>query len=451
MNPLLVVVAGLLAAELPQESAPPATTAFVGVSVVPMDTERVLRDHTVLVEGERIVAVAPADGLAVPEGATVVDGTGRYLMPGLADMHVHTWYADELTLFVANGVTTVRNMFGGPVHLTWRERIAAGDLLGPTIVTAGPIVDGDPPYWPGSRVVKTAEDARAAVQEHVDAGYDFVKVYERLQPEPYRALVEAAHAAGLTVHGHVPAAVGMESVLAAGQRTVEHMFGWEMWLQTSGSPFEGKEDLPSRFCSWEHLDWERAEQAAQRFREAGAWSCGTLTVMRHWITVDELEQTLATPELRYLPRAAISTWRTMVPNQAGMIAPARAARGPRTELTRILHEAGVRMLLGTDQGNPFVVAGFAVHEELEHLFEAGLSPYEALRTGTVEAAACLEAGDEFGRVAAGLRADLLLLDANPLEDVANASRIAGVMLRGRWLPRTELDALLEELAERNAE
>src|SRR5262245_37317727 len=222
---LLLAAVGAPAQEAALPPAPPL--AIVGATVVPMDRAGSLPDQTVLVADGRITALGPAGELAVPAGSTVIDGHGRWLMPGLVDMHVHSWFESELTLDLANGVTTIRNMFGSPVQVAWRDEVAAGTRLGPSIVTAGPIVDGSPPVWPGSLVVITPEDARNAVQAHVDGHYDFVKVYDRLTPEAYDAVVAAAKAANLPVFGHVPERVGLYAVLASGQRTLEHMFGFE--------------------------------------------------------------------------------------------------------------------------------------------------------------------------------------------------------------------------------
>lgn len=419
--------------------------AFVHAAVVPMDTERVLEDHTLVVRGGRIAELRPAAEVAVPEGATVVDAAGRYLLPGLVDMHVHTWMESELTAFLASGVTTVRNMFGAPLHLAWRDEIAAGERLGPTIYTAGPIVDGEPPIWPGSRVIETAEDARAAVAEHVEAGYDFVKVYSLVPAEAYAALVEAADEAGLPVMGHVPVSVGVEAALDAGQHTIEHLTGYQTWIEAEDSPVRDEPGLTSRMAAWQHLDEERLRAAAVRSRESGVWNCVTLVVMDKFLPADAIEAEFERPYLRAVHPMTRGQWRSMAPMRAPLAEVAREGRAGRLRMTRELHEAGARLVLGTDSGNPFVVAGVAVHEELGNLVEAGLSPFEALAAATRDAAACLGAEDEFGTLAPGLRADLVLLEENPLEDVARADRRIGVMVRGRWLPDEELQQRLEEL------
>jgi len=407
-----------------------------------MDHEGELPDTTVLVAGDRIVKVGPASQVKVPDGAQVIDGHGRFLMPGLVDMHVHCWFPTDLTLFVANGVTTIRNMFGAPLHVGWRDEIAAGRLFGPTIV------DGDPPVWPGSRVVKTPEDARAAVAENVEGHYDFVKVYVGVPADAYAALMEAARAAGQDVCGHVPRAVGLLGVLAAGQHTIEHLDGFERALVETPS------DNPSAFgqllIDWTHADLSRLPALVQAAKASGAYQCPTLVVLQKVLGPDDLDRELARPELRFVPPMMMSIWKGRAAQGGKAAELARAGDAARLATTRALAQAGVPILLGTDMGNPWVVAGWGVHEELANLVAAGLTPAAALRADTRTPAECLHATSEFGAVAPGLRADLLLLADDPRRDVVNASHRVGVVLRGNWHPEAELQQRLEAVPEQIA-
>jgi len=430
-------------AAAPAAPAPPGVLAIVGATVLPMDRDVELPDSTVLVAAGRIVAVGPASEVVVPDGAEVIDGHGRFLMPGLVDMHVHSWFATDLPLFVANGVTTVRNMFGSQLHVGWRDEVEAGRLFGPSLVTAGPIVDGDPPVWPGSRVVLTPEDARAAVAEHVAGRYDFVKVYNGLPAEAYAALVETAREAGLQVHGHVPRAVGLHGVLAAGQRTVEHLDGFETCLAGATIDLGGFGNLLS---AWSRADLERLPALVEDVRAAGTFQCPTLVVLRKVLGPDDLDRELSRPELSCVPPMLLSMWKGRAAQGAAAAALAHAGDAARLATVRELGLAGVPLLLGTDTGNPWVVAGFSVHEELANLVEAGLSPAAALRAATRTPAECLSATDEFGAVAPGLRADLLLLEADPRADVSTARRRVGVVLRGTWHPESELQQRIEDVA-----
>jgi imidazolonepropionase-like amidohydrolase/6-phosphogluconolactonase (cycloisomerase 2 family) len=428
--------------------------AFVGVSVIPMVREEVLADMTVVVVDGRIREMGSTAKVAIPEGILVVDGKGKFLMPGLVDMHVHPGTAQELTLFVANGVTTVRNMFGSPMHLNWRNEIAQGTRFGPTIYTAGPIVDGPPARWPNSREVATPEDARKAVQEHVERGYDFIKVYDGLSADVYAALVKAAKQSSLQVMGHVPNDVGVDGVLEAGQRTIEHLDGYETFLESSDSPVLGRTDMGSRMRAWGHMDRDLIPLIVEKIKQAGAWNCVTLVVMQrgYSLSPEEIKKELELPYMKYLPSGQVQQWKGITQSiPSGFAEAIRSGQPARSELVGAFHKAGAPILLGTDVGNPWVAAGFSAHQELANLIDAGLTPYEALRAGTRNPAECLDATDEFGSVAVGLRADLLLLDANPLEDVANAARRVGVMRRGQWLTAAELHEMLEKFSSENKE
>lgn len=422
--------------------------AFVGVTVVPMDREGVIADQTVLVEGGRIRAIGPSASTAVPASALRIDGGGRYLVPGLVDLHVHLDTAAALPLLLASGVTTVRNLWGSPVILWWRREIAAGRRLGPAIYTAGPIIDGFPPDWSGSTVVETALEAERAVEEQAAAGYDLLKVYNNLTPEVYRALMAAARRRGMPVVGHTPTRVGLDRVLDERQQSIEHLTGYLAAAQASDSPYHGTTGLPPRRHLALHVDPARLARLVARTRAAGVANCVTLTVDQWFLPSAELERLAERPEVQFMPPAVRAAWRPLGAEHDAP--PAEYADNQRAErllgaLTRQLVEAGAKVVLGTDSPNRFVVPGFSVHRELANLTAAGLSPYQALRTATRAPAELLGAASEFGAVSVGLRADLLLVEGDPLADVANLQRRVGLLLRGRWLPAEELDALLRAL------
>lgn len=431
--------------------------AIEHVTVVPMDREGVLADQTVLVRDGVIAALGPAGELAVPADARRIDGRGRYLMPGLADMHVHVWDEHDLYMFVANGVTTVRNMFGAELHLDWRKRIESGELVGPRIYTAGPIIDGKPAVWPGSVELVDPDQAAEIVAEQKAAGYDFLKPYARLTRECYEALAIAAEEQGMRMMGHVPDALTIHDVLEAGQHTIEHMGGWSEATQRGDSPYKTI-DFRTESLAWQTVDAKRVAELAQEVRAAGAWNCPTLVVYQKWAKGAAAEALSARKEMRYvspfmrlawaphspsnylanLPDAAVEAANRAVPARQRALAALRDA-------CRTGAHGGI--LLGTDMGNPYVIAGFAVHEELANLVAAGLTPYEALRAGTFDAARCMEDGTEWGSIGVGKRADLLLLSADPLAEVANAAKRVGVVLRGRWFAEEELSAELERRAQ----
>lgn len=392
-RPALSVVIGLLGPLASQDGVGPpqdqgaekltesgAPTAFEHVNVVTMERDpegrgRVLEDQTVLVRDGRIEALGPTAAVSVPADAVLLDGRGRFLMPGLADMHVHCWNEGDLFLFVANGVTTIRNMFGSQAQLEWRRSIEAGELVGPRIYTAGPIIDGSPPVWPGSSVLNVPERAAEVVREQREAGYDFLKPYAKLSAECYEALAIAAEEQGMLLMGHVPEALDLHAVVEAGQRSVEHLDGWAEAAQRS--PGGTRSDVS--FEGWENVDPDRLVALAEEMRERGAWNCPTLIVRQKWVKGAALEALLARPEMRYVSPWVKNYWSSMyvaqLPDdylaqiQQMLSRPALAAEppGPISQAIRALRDAGSGILLGTDMGNPYVLAGFAVHEELENL------------------------------------------------------------------------------------
>lgn len=425
------------------------TLTFEGVSIVPMDSERVVEGQTVVVDGDRISWIGSEDEARVPSGAQRVDGRGKYLIPGLADMHCHPYAQDDLLLLVTHGVTTIRNPQGMPRHVLWRQRIEAGELLGPTIFVSGPIVDGRPPRSNGNLSVVTREEAIAAVDFTKRGGYDFVKVYDQLTPDAYRWVVEAARERDLPVAGHIPFRVGLHGVLAAGQRSIEHLYGYPQALQPASRPAAAPRDLgqlrAALFDMAQHAELERIPELAEATRAAGTWNCVTLVVRTRWAAGEDTLSAL--PELRYLSPAEAAEARYFF--QHYPTEPERFAVPEfNAAVLRGLHEAGAGILVGTDAGIPGMVYGPSVHEELSAFVDAGLSPFEALRAATVAPATYFGQSGEWGEVAIGARADLVLLDANPLADIKNTTRRAGVMVRGRWLPQSEIDELLADLAER---
>jgi len=428
---------------------PENAIAFVHVDVVTMDQERVLRDHTVVVMNGRVASVRPTEHGKFPEGATVIDGRGKYLMPGLADMHVHPDHPDQLLLFIANGVTTIRNMHGGPKYLDWKKRIADDEFLAPFLYTTGPLIDASPGRVPGSALVDTPEEARRAVIKQKEAGYDYVKVLGGLSQETYDAVIDEAANQGMQVVGHVPPAVGLDHVVRSGQLSIEHMDGIAQAAAEDDSPLEHPTVRMAYYEAWKHIDAHKIHQIAKLLAARGTWVCPTLVSMQSDPMPDEIESFLRRPEFRFVRPEMIAYWKsTALP--ADLVQVLRDGVEGRMLTVGILRDAGVRLVLGSDSPAGFVLDGFGTLRELEILVEAGLTPYEAIEMATRNAAEMVGALDEFGTIAVGRRADLLLLEVNPLRDVGNVAKRCGVMVRGRWYPQTELDARLETLAAKYA-
>ncbi len=417
--------------------APEGAIAFANVTVLPMTADEVLDDQVVVTAGDRILHVRAAAEVTLPEHVQIIDGSGKFLMPGLVDMHVHSWFEGENTVFVANGVTSVRNLFGDPQHLAWRQRIDAGELFGPTIYTAGPIVDGADPVWPGSDVVTDAASAASVVAAQHEAGYDMIKVYAKLSREAWQAILDEAEARGMPAVGHIPDAVDYREALGSWQSTNEH-------LERFAAGALGHE-LPPLWADWPDafasIDPAAADALAEDTAAAGLWNTPTMVVYRHMLPgIDDR------PELRFVHPYLRNDWATAYSAAPPAFFAAYAAYADAVgDWTGRLYAMGAPLLAGSDCTNAWVIAGFSLHEELAFLVQAGLAPIDALRAATANAAAAMNR-DDFGTVEVGKRADLLLLDADPSDDVANAAARSGVMLRGAWHDEAALQGMLEALA-----
>lgn len=398
------------------------------VNVVDVDSGAIIAGRSVVVSDGYIKEIGAQESVRAPAGARVIDQGGRYLMPALWDMHTHPMETEVLSMFVANGVGGVRIMWGLPRHLEWRARVELGELLGPRLLIAGPIVEGVPPQQlasvvdtEGRRLVKTCAEGVAEVRRQKAAGFDYIKVYNNIPLEAYNGLVAEADRLRMPVVGHVPFAAAIEGVLAAHQKSIEHLRGY-------------------------------VEKLVRATRAAGAWECPTLSTSIYTAPTSVVERYLATTEAEYLDpqtrEALRHRQRTKWLSNFSEADFARATRGndKQATLLRAMHAAGVPLLAGTDT-NTF---GFALHRELEALVEAGLSPGEALQTATINPARFAGLEKEVGRVAAGYSADLILLDANPLQDIRNTSKINAVILRGQLLDRGALDDMLAKVKERYA-
>lgn len=432
----------------PNPSSDTGLTAFVGVNVIPMDSERVLHDQTVLVRDKRIVSIGPASGADIPETAQRIEGQGRWLMPGLAEMHGHVPGADDLAyrenmlfLFVANGVTTIRNMAGDPSHIALRKSIAAGEVVGPTLYTASP--------WLDEGAASNANEAGKVPAKYKAAGYDLIKIGS-LPKKSYLAMAKAANRIGMPFGGHIPEDVDLETALKERQKSIDHFDRYAEFLV----PMEKRpKDLSRGFfgSGWIALaDKGRIPLAVELTKEAGTWNMPTMSFIENMASADDPQAMLESPEMRYMPRPVLEHWANGKRNHRNQADfqpnAARRLMELRRKLLLALHRGGALIALGSDAPQYFNVPGFSVHREMLAMQQSGLTPYEVLVTATRNPAAYFDAREEFGTVSAGKRADLILLNANPLDDIANAQKIEGVMLRGNWIDRSTIEQRLDEIA-----
>ena len=460
----IALIAGTGAAAAQAAPGPPSrgalatgTIAITGVDVVPMTSERVLDDVTVLIRDGRIAALGR--GVTVPAGATRIDGRGKYLIPGLADMHTHL-YSDgdvpdsagpaELGVMVANGITAARLMIGTPEQLVLRRSVEAGTILGPQLWVASPQFTSRPGQ--NARVVTTPDMVRAAVRDVQAAGYDFVKVTFGITGPLYDALVAEAPRAGIRVVGHVEPEVGVARAIADGQQ-IEHLDGYFEAALADSAPIresltQGGVYRVDRWTSLDFIDDAKLAALARETARAGTWTVPTLEIFNRAfsdpLTDDEL---CALPDWNLIPpsmrepyvRSRVRYWAAPVPREQRL----RYA-AIRSSLVRRIAEAGgaARIMAGSDSPDLLMAYGFTLHRELAQMVRAGLTPYQALAAATRNPAEFLGASAEWGTVAVGRRADLVLLAANPLSDITNTARIEGVVLGGRWLAKGQLDRMI---------
>jgi hypothetical protein len=454
-----------------QQVSDGAYTAFIHVNVIPMTREIIIEDQTVLIEGDRIIAVGPGKSVSVPENATIIDGAGVYLLPGLADMHMHTrqdwedrniWPVHPLNLYLANGVTTIRDFApqGSPLTyaLQWRDEIRAGTRSGPTIYASGKLLYASP-----------LGDPESIVHQNYDLGFDFLKLYSYLSKEDYHRAMQTAKALGMYTAGHIPYAVGLDGVLAEGMDEIAHV---EELLPEFLAFDRDKKLTPEEWLPYtveaSLLQWDFTSSAFQadfetdnlgtmarisdQIRSADVPVCTTMVVD------DVIQLKLFQPEAFlerleniYFERGYLGSFRQGEEKHQvqfkGIEDLAAFKYGIDRWVLVELQKAGILLLLGTDSGTGGmgIVPGYSIHDELRILVENGFSPYEAIATGTVNASAVAEqmVGErDFGTVEVGRRADLLLVNENPLEDIDAIKDLRGVMAAGRWYSREELDQMI---------
>jgi cytosine/adenosine deaminase-related metal-dependent hydrolase len=425
-----------------------SVVAFVDVTVIPMDRERSLPHSTVLVRDGRIVAVGPSKEVRVPAGARTVNGRGNFLLPGLAEMHAHipggqapdSVVERTLFLYVAGGITTIRGMLGHPDHLELRSRAARGELISPTIYTSGPSLNGNS--------VPTPAAARQAVADQKKAGYDFLKIHPGIEREVFDTLAATARRVGIRMAGHVPAEVGLRRALEVPYASIDHLDGYVEAMVPPRANVPESQMFGVNLG--ERLDQSLLPELVKATREAGVWNVPTQTLLENLAPPVSLEALARRPEMRYMSPETLADWaeskQSIMKETGSSPESVRRTMETRRRLIKALHDRGAGLLLGSDAPQIYNVPGFSIHRELESLVAAGLTPYEALATGTRNVAVFFGTLPRSGTVEVGKQADLILLTANPLEDIRNTTRRSGVMLRGRWFPQAELERRLAAIA-----
>jgi hypothetical protein len=439
-----------------QPQAEPGTIAFTNVSVIPMDREGGVTGQTVVVVGETIREVGPASEIRVGQGATIIDGAGRFLMPGLAEMHAHVPQGDDppreavediLFLYVANGITSIRGMLGSAYQIPLSEEIEAGGVLGPRFYVGAPSINGTS--------APTPADAERLIREHSTAGYHLQKVHPGVSLATWDNMVAVAQDVGLTYGGHVPADVGLVHALETGMSTVDHLDGYVQAVAPPGVVSQinaGQISLEGLVAG---VDPARIDEIVALTIEHDAYVVPTMYLWANLYGVTDPEPFLGQPEMRYVSQAQRDAWRRQsAQGPRGTPEGVAAFLELRNRILKALADASARILMGTDSPQLFNVPSFALHRELQVMAEAGMSNHQILLSGTAAVGRYVQEhlglDERFGTVAPGQRADLVLLGANPLDDLDNLTDRVGVMVAGRWIDRAEIDRGLEALAAKHA-
>lgn len=425
---------------------------FDFVHVLSMEDDTILMNQSVLIGDGNIVRIGNRGNFRAPSNAVIVFDE-LYMMPGLGEMHAHIppesqgeeRMLDALTLYLSQGITTIRGMLGQPAHLELREKAANGEIFSPRILTSGPSFNANSVIDP--------EQARQMVRNQFEAGYDLLKFHPGLTLEQFEAITDEANRLGIEFSGHISLEVGLVNSLNAGKGSIDHLDRYLEFLAGTGSD---RVDPPIIFFGYDltdKVDLTLIDEAVRLTKEAGVWNVPTNTLLENIfnpnLTTDEMKEW---PGMEFMPGSTIVLWSNFVNNLRNSedFDPEKALRflELRSQLTYALHRGGAGLLLGADAPQIFNPPGFSVHRELELLVEAGLTPFEALKTGTVNVAEYLGESNRSGKVKRGFKADLVLLDSNPLESIPFHNEIAGVVRDGKWYDREDLERRLEEIRNR---
>lgn len=416
-------------------------TAFIHVNVIPMTSNVVLEDQTVVITDGKISLISPSNNVKIGDEVTVIDGSGKFLLPGLAEMHGHVpptdppsnaprymnmeYVENTLFLYTAAGVTTVRGMLGWPNQLELKDKVASGELIGPNLYLAGPSFNRNS--------IHSADEASEKVIQQKEEGWDLLKVHFGLTIEEYDAMANTANEIGITFGGHIPSDVGIIHAIEMGQETIDHMDGYVAYL----NDFEGAE-----------LD-TKIHELIELTKQNNVWVVPTQALWETIIGAADYEEMQSYDELKYIPKNLVSgynSWTKRLLEKSNFnLEKAQEHAALRMRILSEMNKSGVKILTGSDAPQLYSVPGFSIHHELQLMSEAGMSPYEVLVSGTRNVGEYFSEKADFGVVALDKRADLILVDSNPLDDIANLQQISGVMVSGKWMPKSFINEKLASI------
>jgi imidazolonepropionase-like amidohydrolase len=433
--------------------APPSVMAegiLLGpVNVVSMQSGQVQSNRAVVIVDEKIVAVFEYAGSAGDQDQRPIDGRNGYLIAGLAEMHAHIpsqsqgeqRARDVLALYLANGITTARGMLGEPWHLELRGLLARQEWPGPRLITSGPSFNG--------RSVTSPGQAAERVREQAAAGYDFLKLHPGLEPDEFEAIANTAHELSIPFAGHVSFAVGLDAALRQHQATIDHLDGYAEAMVPEDSPLYGVAPDFFGLNLAAEMDPGRAAQLAAATALARVWNVPTQSLLENMAGERTIDDLMSRPGMRFVSESQKRGWADRISDARNGMSPTDRKRfiAARRALIMEMQAAAAGLLLGSDAPQIMNVPGYSIHEELAYLVAAGLTPLQALQSGTINVARFFGAHDR-GDTSPGQFADLVLLERNPLDDISATREILGVMRAGNWYGREQLDAMLDDIESR---
>jgi imidazolonepropionase-like amidohydrolase len=437
MKPVIIYIFfGLILSALSSTGIAQTTTVFLNATLIPMDSDRVQPGMDVMVEGGRIVSIKPHGSETAPAGALIIDASGKYILPGLAEMHGHVpptqggnlparYVEDVLFLYLAGGITTVRGMLGYPNQLDLKKRINRGELIGPNLYLAGPSFSGN--------TVNSPDEATNRVKQQATEGWDLLKIHPGLTLDEYTAMAKTANELGIPFAGHIPEEVGLENAIKLGQQTIDHLDGYMAFANGMNAP----------------VNETKLNEAIAMSKEYDVWVVPTQALWETLIGAAKQEELKAFDEVKYMPKAVIAGWDNYLNNisnsylHSGTFARLHASN--RDKLLKGLQDAGVKILMGTDAPQVYSVPGFSIHRELKAMSKAGLSNFQILTSGTSNVGEYFKQQDSFGMIAPGQRADLLMVSGNPLLNLEYLRSLDGVMVNGKWMSKSFIEQRLSEI------
>lgn len=454
--PLLIVLTACSSSTTPQMELSSAAFVFQDVNIIDVRDGNVLKNKDMVVDSGRILAIkdrSDSQNISWPDHVEVIDASGKFITPGLAEMHAHIpspnegedWIEDVLFLYVAHGVTTIRGMLGHPRHLELREEAANNTILSPRIYTSSTSFNGNS--------VPTPEAGRQKVIESKEAGYDFLKFHPGIKLDVHDEIIRTAKEIGIPYAGHVSTDVGIRHAIQSDYATVDHVDGFLEGLVPSSANVNPNENGFFGYNFTDLAERSRIPELVALSKEHGVWVVPTQALFERWFSDIPADDLASEPEMKYMPASTIQSWvnRKNQMTQGPGFDPDKwkTFNDIRREMIYQIQHNGQGLLLGCDAPQVFNVPGYAIHHEMQYMLEAGLTPLEVLQSGTLNTARFFDQEGEFGEIIENASADFILSKGNPLEDLATLKEPSGVMVRGQWLSRSSLDEQLADLANRN--